>query len=71
MLCFSCRPFGPLPCRAVQVYYVLNTAPDGWDGGVGFITPDIIKSRIAAPGEATSHAHVVAQPLSLLGIQSA
>ncbi len=26
-----------------RVHYVLNNPPDGWDGGVGFVTPDIIK----------------------------
>lgn len=26
-----------------NVYYVLNNAPEKWEGGVGFVTPDIIK----------------------------
>jgi len=26
-----------------NVYYVLNNAPEKWDGGVGFVTPDIMK----------------------------
>lgn len=26
-----------------RVYYVLNNPPEKWDGGVGFVTPDIIK----------------------------
>ena len=26
-----------------RVYYVLNNPPAGWAGGVGFITPDMIK----------------------------
>ena len=26
-----------------RVYYVLNEPPESWDGGVGFVTPDMIK----------------------------
>ena len=26
-----------------RVYYVLNNPPAGWAGGVGFVTPDMIK----------------------------
>ncbi len=26
-----------------RVYYVLNNPPEGWDGGVGFVTEDMIK----------------------------
>lgn len=26
-----------------RVYYVLNNPPDNWSGGVGFVTPDMIK----------------------------
>ena len=26
-----------------NVYYVLNNPPEGWKGGVGFVTPDMIK----------------------------
>lgn len=37
----------PLSCSTFsiprQVFYVLNTAPKGWDGGVGFITEAMIK----------------------------
>ena len=28
-----------------RVHYVLNNPPEMWDGGVGFVTPDIIKVR--------------------------
>jgi cytochrome-b5 reductase len=28
---------------AFRVYYVLNNPPPGWDGGVGFVTPEMIK----------------------------
>ncbi|KAF5682756.1 NADH-cytochrome b5 reductase 1 [Fusarium circinatum] len=33
----------------LRVYYVLNNPPDSWDGGVGFVTPDMIKERFPAP----------------------
>ena len=29
-----------------RVYYVLNNPPTGWTGGVGFVTPDMIKVRL-------------------------
>ncbi|KAJ5164001.1 Riboflavin synthase-like beta-barrel [Penicillium coprophilum] len=32
-----------------RVYYVLNNPPEGWTGGVGFVTPDMIKERLPAP----------------------
>ncbi|CEJ62312.1 Putative NADH-cytochrome b5 reductase 1 [Penicillium brasilianum] len=32
-----------------NVYYVLNNPPTGWTGGVGFVTPDMIKERLPAP----------------------
>jgi cytochrome-b5 reductase len=34
------------------VYYVLNEKPaQGWDGGVGFVTKDMIKHHMPAPSE--------------------
>ncbi|KAJ9653162.1 NADH-cytochrome b5 reductase [Neophaeococcomyces mojaviensis] len=33
-----------------KVYYVLNNPPPGWTGGVGFVTPDMIKEHLPAPG---------------------
>jgi len=33
-----------------SVYYVLNNPPEKWDGGVGFVTPDMIKEKLPAPG---------------------
>lgn len=31
------------------MYYVLNTPPTGnWDGGVGFVTTEMIKERLPA-----------------------
>lgn len=32
-----------------NVYYVLNNPPEKWDGGVGFVTPDMIKAKLPAP----------------------
>ncbi|KAI9861649.1 MAG: NADH-cytochrome b5 reductase [Vezdaea acicularis] len=29
-----------------NVYYVLNSPPEGWKGGVGFVSPDMIKASI-------------------------
>ncbi|KAA6411386.1 MAG: NADH-cytochrome b5 reductase 1 [Lasallia pustulata] len=34
-----------------RVYYVLNNPPEKWDGGVGFVTPDIIKAKLPAPAQ--------------------
>ncbi|KAJ9603024.1 NADH-cytochrome b5 reductase [Cladophialophora chaetospira] len=32
-----------------SVYYVLNNPPEGWKGGVGFVTADIIKAQLPPP----------------------
>jgi NAD(P)H-flavin reductase len=32
-----------------KVYYVLNTPPEKWDGGVGFVNTDMIKERLPSP----------------------
>ncbi|KAG9320447.1 hypothetical protein KVV02_003135 [Mortierella alpina] len=32
-----------------KVHYVLNTAPEGWTGGVGFVNADMIKEHMPAP----------------------
>ncbi|KAL4803437.1 NADH-cytochrome b5 reductase 1 [Aspergillus unguis] len=32
-----------------RVYYVLNNPPEGWTGGVGFVTPDMITERLPPP----------------------
>ncbi len=34
----------------LKVHYVLNTPPEGWRGGVGFITADVVRERLPAPG---------------------
>ncbi|KAL8792745.1 MAG: hypothetical protein Q9195_004632 [Heterodermia aff. obscurata] len=34
-----------------RVYYVLNNPPEKWDGGVGFCTPDMIKTHLPAPAK--------------------
>jgi cytochrome-b5 reductase len=33
-----------------SVYYVLNNPPEKWEGGVGFVTADMIKSKLPLPG---------------------
>jgi len=32
-----------------NVYYVLNNPPEKWNGGVGFVTADMIKEKLPAP----------------------
>ncbi|KAH8690171.1 NADH-cytochrome b5 reductase [Talaromyces proteolyticus] len=32
-----------------SIHYVLNNPPEGWKGGVGFVTGDMIKERLPAP----------------------
>lgn len=32
-----------------RVHYVLNNPPEGWNGGVGFVTADMIKAKLPAP----------------------
>ena len=34
-----------------SVYYVLNTADKDWQGGIGFITPEMIQKHLPAPGD--------------------
>jgi len=29
--------------KGFRVHYVLNNPPEGWDGGVGFVTPEMIQ----------------------------
>ena len=33
----------------IRVHYVLNNPPEGWTGGVGFVTADMIKVRSPPP----------------------
>ncbi|KPM44081.1 NADH-cytochrome b5 reductase 1 [Neonectria ditissima] len=33
----------------VRVHYVVNQAPEGWTGGIGFVTPDMIKMWLPKP----------------------
>lgn len=32
-----------------KVYYVLNNPPPNWNGGVGFVSADMIKEHLPAP----------------------
>ncbi|KAF2858933.1 ferredoxin reductase-like protein [Piedraia hortae CBS 480.64] len=34
-----------------DVYYVLNNPPQGWKGGVGFVSPEMIKEKLPAPAK--------------------
>jgi cytochrome-b5 reductase len=36
-----------------NVKYVLNNPPPNWTGGVGFISPDMIKEFLPPPGDDT------------------
>ncbi|KAF1919493.1 hypothetical protein BDU57DRAFT_554742 [Ampelomyces quisqualis] len=33
----------------IRVHYVLNNPPEKWDGGVGFVTAEMIKEKLPAP----------------------
>lgn len=35
--------------KRFSVYYVLNNPPEGWTGGVGFVTADMIKEHCPPP----------------------
>ncbi|KAJ2983921.1 hypothetical protein NQ176_g334 [Zarea fungicola] len=35
----------------IRIYYVLNQAPEGWTGGVGYVTGDMITKWLPAPAE--------------------
>ncbi|GAB7362793.1 hypothetical protein MBLNU230_g3096t1 [Neophaeotheca triangularis] len=32
-----------------RIYYVLNNPPEGWTGGTGFVTPEMMKEHFPAP----------------------
>ncbi len=34
--------------KGFRVYYVLNNPPEKWDGGVGFVTPEMISVCVAS-----------------------
>ncbi|KAL5220076.1 hypothetical protein ABZP36_024789 [Zizania latifolia] len=34
-----------------KIYYVLNQPPEGWNGGVGFVSQEMIKTHLPAPAE--------------------
>ncbi|ORY46454.1 ferredoxin reductase-like protein [Rhizoclosmatium globosum] len=34
-----------------KVYYVLNQPDEGWEGGVGFVTKEMIEEHAATPGD--------------------
>jgi len=34
-----------------EIYYVLNNPPEGWQGGVGFVSKEMIQSKLPAHGQ--------------------
>jgi cytochrome-b5 reductase len=34
-----------------HIYYVLNNPPEGWEGGIGFVTAEMIKEHLPAPAK--------------------
>lgn len=42
--------------KAFRVHYVLNNPPEGWDGGVGFVTPEMITVCVVIRFLDVSHA---------------
>jgi cytochrome-b5 reductase len=34
-----------------KIYYVLNNPPEGWAGGVGFVTAEMIRENLPAPAD--------------------
>ncbi|KAE9466556.1 hypothetical protein C3L33_01506, partial [Rhododendron williamsianum] len=39
---------GDYPDR-IKVYFVLNQPPEGWNGGVGFVSKEMIQTHCPAP----------------------
>jgi cytochrome-b5 reductase len=39
-----------------DIYFVLNSPPPGWEGGVGFVTQEMIKKRLPSP---SSHVKIL------------
>ncbi|TAQ86072.1 hypothetical protein B7494_g5610 [Chlorociboria aeruginascens] len=37
--------------KGIRVYYVLNNPPEKWDGGVGFVTPEMITKWLPRPAD--------------------
>lgn len=37
----------------LHIYYVLDSPPDGWMGGVGYVTEDIMRAHCPAPAQDT------------------
>ncbi|MCJ1410623.1 NADH-cytochrome b5 reductase [Ptychographa xylographoides] len=37
--------------KGFRVHYVLNNPPEKWDGGVGFVTEDMIKDKLPPPAK--------------------
>lgn len=50
--------------KRFSVYYVLNEPPAGWTGGVGFVTPDMIKEQIGPAADSTMFLHCGPPPMN-------
>ncbi|KMU81025.1 NADH-cytochrome b5 reductase 3 [Coccidioides immitis RMSCC 3703] len=48
--------------HAFRIYYVLNNPPEKWNGGVGFVTPDMIKAKLPAPAGDIKGSHLWTSP---------
>ena len=44
--------------KGIRVYYVLNNPPEKWDGGVGFVTAEMIKVSLTLLRDKVSNANV-------------
>eukprot|EP00899_Mesostigma_viride_P023014 jgi/Mesvir1/3898/Mv19844-RA.1 len=47
-----------------SVYYVLNNAPEGWTGGVGFVTKDMLAQHMPPPGPGVKICHCGPAPMN-------
>lgn len=48
--------------KRFKIYYVLNNAPAGWTGGVGFVTKEHIQTYLQNPGETNSKILICGPP---------
>lgn len=39
------------PHMIIDVHYVLDKAPEGWEGGEGYLTKDMLSAKLPAPGD--------------------
>jgi len=53
-----------------KVVYVLNDAPPGWKGPIGFVTKELLKEKLPSPGEGDNIRILVCGPPGLMGAVS-